>query len=786
MKSNLLAISILPFGLAHAQFSDWAAGQINTTICFWNQPRAALVRDKIYIDGGSAWWTPGYENGTFGKVVNQGNGQGIIVSYDLSKSFGPGTNVTGILLDGSLSKARGGKGNANGDAPVYYDGALLGNDAEFFLYGGAVYQIEVYDQPASYEVLEYQAYAYGPDKPLWKPGFNSRRLPDDVTRYIAYGGAASAPSENKAWYFSGLSAPSRGPMVWNAATNETRASTPSNTLITLDMANQLTEKWTNTTLPSHIKPRANPEVVWVPVGEQGILVVLGGATYPEWASSATHKSSNKTLSVTNRSKEQESPAFMSTIDIYDVANSTWYQQPTTGGPGTRTRGCAVVAPAADRSSFNIYYYGGFDGVDTSGSFPDDVWVLSLPSFTWTKISDGIPNHGRAGHKCFLPYPDQMMIVGGYTGGSDSQCLGGGPVVLLNLTSGAWMDHYDPTTFGTYGVHDKVQAVIGGNSAGHATATAPTPSGWATPALGNVFANTYDVKKMKTYWPYNPSSTNKTGPDYPSPAPEQPSKGVPNWMAPILGVVLGLVLITGSLLVFCVWRRRVAARKGSVDASSSHEAMSERLFSWAKGHNHPKPTDPSAHSAYEASEVARSPSQASTPANDDRIAASPSPECHEMENTQIAELGVELHGADITATEAMWRRAGFRPIAANISSFGSLRSVAGESPIAPSNLSFSGSDASPSSPRDTARWGQRKLSVISSVSFQSGDDVGTFSRDDVVSPIGRNNSPTGESEGNADHDAAGRVSPLKNDEYEATGMSPLKNAVIRNDCRRRSQ
>lgn len=231
-----------------------------------------------------------------------GNLQGIIMSYDLSKSFNRDTNVTGILLDGKMSKARGGTGNANGDAPVYFDGALLANDNEFFLYGGAVLAAEpVYDPPPANEVLEYQAYSdLAEAPPLWKPSFSNRRLPDGVTRYAVYGGAANAPSENKAWYFSGLTAPARGPFFWNPTNDSETATIPSDTLITLDMASQLREKWTNSTLPSYIKGRANPELVWVPVGEQGILVVLGGATYPEFAS-IFHTSSNATLSV-SRSK----------------------------------------------------------------------------------------------------------------------------------------------------------------------------------------------------------------------------------------------------------------------------------------------------------------------------------------------------------------------------------------------------------------------------------------------------------------------------------------------------
>ncbi|TQW00846.1 Galactose oxidase/kelch, beta-propeller [Cordyceps javanica] len=760
MQKLLLRALFVPFGLAYAQFGDWTHGQINTSICTWSQPRAALVRDKIYIDGGSIWWTSGLENGTFGPIANKGNFQGIILSYDLSTPFNRDTNVTGILLDGSLSKARGGKGNANGDAPVYYDGALLANDAEFFLYGGAVFQAnDLYDPPPAYDTLRYQAYPYGPDKPLWKPGFESRRLPDGTTRYIAYGGAASSPSENKAWYFSGLTTPSRGPFFWNvAASPDEKASVPSNTLITLDMESQLSEKWTNSTLPDHIKARANPEVVWVPIGEQGILVVLGGVTYPEWAGDV-HLSPNETLS------EKESPEFMSTIDIYDIASNTWHQQPTKDGPGTRTRGCAVVAAAADRSSFNIYYYGGFDGIHLSDEFYDDVWVLSLPSFTWTKISDGKPSHARAGHKCFLPYPDQMMVVGGYTplAGTTLKCLEGGPIALLNITSGEWMDHYDPTAYGPYGVHEKVQTTIGGNSAGHATVKSPVPSGWATPALRSTFATSYDFSKMKNHWPYEPQAKNKTdSPANPSPSGKG-SEAVASWIAPVLGVVLGLVLLSGGLLAFCIWRRRVAARPGS-DASSSNEAMSERLFYWVKGSPQRRPTVTSTQSCCAASDVECSPTQESIPATDDGSVSAASPVCHEMENTQIAELDdtsppVELHGTGVTATDVAWRRAGFTPLITSFGSTRSVRSVTVESPVAPCSVSGGSSDGTPSTPRHPWRW-VRRLSVISSVSFGTYQESNADSHNVIISPIGASSSPTVSSENNADDDSASGVSRLR--------------------------
>lgn len=177
-------------------------------------------------------------------------------------------------------------------------GVMFANDAELFLYGGALFRNDdLYDQPPADAVLAYQAYQYGSDKPLWQKGFHPAHLNDGVTRYIAHGAAVSAPSENRAWYFSGLVSPTRGPILPNPGLNRTTmAINVSDTLISLDMATQLDERWSNSTLPQDVKGRSNAEVFWVPVGRQGILVVLGGVTHPEWAS-VSHKSEDAAASV---------------------------------------------------------------------------------------------------------------------------------------------------------------------------------------------------------------------------------------------------------------------------------------------------------------------------------------------------------------------------------------------------------------------------------------------------------------------------------------------------------
>jgi hypothetical protein len=224
----------------------------------------------------------GRSDGILSFITNMiiANLDGTVMTFNFSTPIKKDTNTSAILVEDILTKPGG-----DGQKPFFVDGAMLYNDAEAFLFGGAMFSFpEAYDPPDSDDVVLYQAYNVGPDKPLWKRGFYTRKTGDDVNRYVAYGGAASAPSEDKAWYFSGLTAPRNGQIdtiAWDNRTNF--AQKVSNRLITVDMGTQNDEQWSNTTIGRDVEGRANPEMVWVPVGREGILVVLGGVTYPQWA-----------------------------------------------------------------------------------------------------------------------------------------------------------------------------------------------------------------------------------------------------------------------------------------------------------------------------------------------------------------------------------------------------------------------------------------------------------------------------------------------------------------------
>lgn len=258
------------------------------------------------------------------------------------------------------------------------------------------------------------------------------------------------------------------------------------------------------------------------------------------------------------------------IDIYDIANKTWYKQPTEGAPPPLAKGCAVLATSQDSSSYNIYYYGGFDGITATKDFNDAVWILSLPSFTWVKISQGDDaNHGRAGHQCLTPYPDQMMSIGGYRApkGVTIACLGS-MVEVFNLTEGKWLTSYDPSIWSPYGVPKDLHLKIGGDYSGGATLTTPAPSGWATPALASVFATKYPTSKISTYYPY---SSQDAGTGTRPPISGSSGKGgTPSWVWPVVGVVLGLVLLTAIAVAVFLYRGRNLLNKGrSENLSDDH-------------------------------------------------------------------------------------------------------------------------------------------------------------------------------------------------------------------------
>jgi hypothetical protein len=98
--------------------------------------------------------------------------------------------------------------------------------------------------------------------------------------------------------------------------------------------NMDTNVWTTSTGPDPT-PRAEGVMVYLPASDGGLLVYFGGISQPYGNST--------TVGVP-----------MSTIFIYDIASSKWYNQTASGDvPDMRRRFCAGATWASDRSSYNM-------------------------------------------------------------------------------------------------------------------------------------------------------------------------------------------------------------------------------------------------------------------------------------------------------------------------------------------------------------------------------------------------------------------------------------------------
>ena len=109
-------------------------------------------------------------------------------------------------------------------------------------------------------------------------------------------------------------------------------------------------------------------------------------------------------------------------------------------------------------------YGGRDGPN----YFDDIWVLSLPSFTWTKVYSGISP--RFAHTCHLVGNRTMLTVGGVANANQMQGLyyGSTPpcdwetagLGVYDMSDLVWGSVYNASA-PAYEVPDPVISTIGG-------------------------------------------------------------------------------------------------------------------------------------------------------------------------------------------------------------------------------------------------------------------------------------------------------------------------------------
>ncbi|KAL2222385.1 kelch repeat protein [Thermoascus aurantiacus ATCC 26904] len=133
-------------------------------------------------------------------------------------------------------------------------------------------------------------------------------------------------------------------------------------------------------------------------------------------------------------------------------------------PGDRPgRGKTTVSTydIANDTCHSIYVFGG-EGVSISDS-DGSVYVLSLPSFRWIRLTQGLTP--RIKSKCHLLGKHTMLVVGGVGRFANG-------LALFDPLNHTWMTRYDPADDEEYRLNSQITDVIGGNATGGATLTEP--------------------------------------------------------------------------------------------------------------------------------------------------------------------------------------------------------------------------------------------------------------------------------------------------------------------------
>ena len=328
-----------------------------------------------------------------------------------------------------------------------------------YRYGGWFADSHTWPNTPQARVREAQLWELDITTSTWQMG----TMPSSIHR--AWGGAVASYPDKKVGYFLGGIVENR---TDTAFTNAPGYEYLGDSFLNFDSSSAtLSNKTYSTAGASSLGSIGLGNLVYISgMGKEGILVFIGGAQGPSEAWVPTGTLNGVQL------------RDMDVVWIHDIANNRWYEQNTTLGSGTqgptgRISACAVVVPASDETSWNIFVYGGGD-LDPSGNVYGDTWVLSLPSFTWIQVD----NNGdkRFEHTCHLTKGNQMLVVGGrdkaqasagnpaknYTTTTASAwtCLQQGLLSSFDLNAFAWGNSLQASNVG-YQVNGIISSVIGG-------------------------------------------------------------------------------------------------------------------------------------------------------------------------------------------------------------------------------------------------------------------------------------------------------------------------------------
>ncbi|KAK6356809.1 hypothetical protein TWF718_001150 [Orbilia javanica] len=253
--------------------------------------------------------------------------------------------------------------------------------------------------------------------------------------------------------------------------------------------------------------------------------------------------------------------------VYDTQTQDWYIQEIQGDvPAPRVNACGAVAYSSDGSSYQLYMYGGSENDDQDARFLSDLWVLSIPSFTWVLLDDSRGEYApgtRSGASCDIVKDHILAIYGGKKSaqaGQVAQCeANGGALYFMDLNTQTWLETYDGASIQpNYSVPKPVYDIIGGDGSGGATVVAP-PGGFKHDVLATIFAIN-GTRVINNDWTESPRP--EVTSDAPAVGPSSPPTG-----AIVGGVVGGALLIALAVFILFFLRKKKRGIFGSSEGKT---------------------------------------------------------------------------------------------------------------------------------------------------------------------------------------------------------------------------
>ncbi|KAF2826099.1 hypothetical protein CC86DRAFT_24973 [Ophiobolus disseminans] len=531
---NALLILQTLVGLVLAQYpSVWKPSDVITYFCSRWYHQSVVKNDVLYVYGGVQTFQ--LPNVTVRSTNNTLGYNPFLLQVDLKKSWDWTKNMSWLAFETTPNPRTGSVVRPGMVGGAMYHGPY--NDTRVWTYSGTSYR--------GNESFLAANSTYNNQYPLWSFD-NSTQVWDQFDvgqlKTPSYGSSAEASDQGLAFYLSGGTDNGTEPYTRDDLDQVVLL----NGMMVVDTSHQ-TAKNISVSSMKDAQPRLGGALQYVPgIGGNGLLVALGGKVY-DGQRIASSQDKGRLLT-------------FDTVDVLDLAsyltssksNGTWYSQTTSGDiPPARIDSCAVIATAPDNSTHNIYIYGGWDPTGGHTKWYDDIYVLSLPSYTWIKIYQA--ESPRYGHTCHI-VGRQLLTIGGdnvrrnTTGTCDWETES---IAIFDLPTVTWGSVFNASA-GRYELSKSLVDKVGGTPQGGAPRKSPE-KGWASPEFEALMNTTRIYSNLNgTLQVIRPPTSNgNTGPS--------PSTRT--------AIIAGVTVTVVVLLLCIIWLIHLRRRRRSLPSCS---------------------------------------------------------------------------------------------------------------------------------------------------------------------------------------------------------------------------